>query len=218
MVTMTELPADERDQEATADGFVMTSIGARWGPVYLAASDRGLVAVDLLSTEAAFRARLELRFGARGPIDLVHDGGLVAGPAPRHAHLRAAAPAVSAALDGRPAALGDLRIDLSDRTAWDRAVLACVRSIPWGQTRSYGEVARLIGRPGAARAVGGAIGRNPIGCVIPCHRVIAGDGSLGGYGGGWWGDRDRLLDLKSELLSAEGQHPRRRPSDTNPAR
>ena len=71
---------------------------------------------------------------------------------------------------------------------------------------SYGRLARAIGRPGAARAVGGSVGRNPIGLVIPCHRVIAGDGSIGGYGGSWFGDRDALLAVKRELLSLEGVH------------
>ena len=75
-----------------------------------------------------------------------------------------------------------------------------------GTTASYGEIARIIGRPGAARAVGGAVGRNPISLAIPCHRVIAGDGSLGGYGGGWWGGRQAGLDLKRELLDREGVH------------
>ena len=87
-------------------------------------------------------------------------------------------------------------------------MLGAVRGIPPGSTVSYGEVARMIGRAGAARAVGGAVGRNPIGLVIPCHRVIAGDGSLGGYGGGWWGGRQAGLELKRELLAREGVHVR----------
>jgi methylated-DNA-[protein]-cysteine S-methyltransferase len=62
----------------------------------------------------------------------------------------------------------------------------------------------MIGTPGAARAVGGAVGRNPVGLAIPCHRVIAGDGTLGGYGGGWWGGRAAGLELKRELLAREG--------------
>ena len=58
----------------------------------------------------------------------------------------------------------------------------------WGRTASYGEIARQIGAPRAARAVGGAVGRNPISLLIPCHRVIAADGTLGGYGGDGWGE------------------------------
>ncbi len=79
-----------------------------------------------------------------------------------------------------------------------------MRAIPWGSTASYGSIAVAIGRRGAARAVGGAIGRNPISLAIPCHRVIAGDGTLGGYGGGWWGSRELRLGLKRELLEREG--------------
>ena len=90
---------------------------------------------------------------------------------------------------------------------WDRRVLEGVRTIPRGATASYGEVARRIGKPGAARAVGGAVGRNPIGLLIPCHRVIAGDGTLGGYGGSWFGSREELLGLKERLLELEGVEP-----------
>ena len=109
---------------------------------------------------------------------------------------------------GDGAALTDLPIDLRGRPAWDRQVLEAVRGIGPGATASYGEVARMIGRPGAGRAVGGAVGRNPIGLVIPCHRVIAGDGTLGGYGGGWWGGRAAGLQLKRELLAHEGSQIR----------
>ena len=97
-----------------------------------------------------------------------------------------------------------LPLDLSGASAWDRAVLDGVRRIPWGATESYGGVARMIERPGAARAVGGAVGRNPIGVIIPCHRVIAGDGTLGGYGGDAWGSHRERQELKRDLLRVEG--------------
>jgi methylated-DNA-[protein]-cysteine S-methyltransferase len=87
---------------------------------------------------------------------------------------------------------------------WDRAVLSGVRRVPFGEVTSYGRLATAVGRRGAARAVGGAVGRNPVGLLIPCHRVIAGDGSLGGYGGSWFGSREELLALKSQLLAHEG--------------
>jgi methylated-DNA-[protein]-cysteine S-methyltransferase len=76
-------------------------------------------------------------------------------------------------------------------TAFQRRVWSALQEIPYGETRSYLDIARSIGSPKAVRAVGGANGRNPIAVVIPCHRVIAADGSLGGYGGGL--DRKRLL-------------------------
>jgi methylated-DNA-[protein]-cysteine S-methyltransferase len=78
---------------------------------------------------------------------------------------------------------------------FDRAVWALLAEIPYGETRSYGELARALGRPDRARAVGSANARNPIPIVLPCHRVIGSDGSLTGYGGG--------LDLKRALLALE---------------
>jgi O-6-methylguanine DNA methyltransferase len=71
-------------------------------------------------------------------------------------------------------------------TPFDRQVWAALRMIPYGETRSYGEIARAIGSPGAPRAVGMASHRNPIGMLIPCHRVIGTSGKLVGYGGGLW--------------------------------
>lgn len=80
-------------------------------------------------------------------------------------------------------------------TDFQRAVWAALCEIPYGETWSYGELAARLGKPGAARAVGLANGRNPIPIVVPCHRVIGADGSLTGYGGGL--DRKRvLLDLE----------------------
>jgi methylated-DNA-[protein]-cysteine S-methyltransferase len=181
--------------------ILSASITAPWGPIRLAASSRGLVAVDQLVSTEDFSERLRRRFGAP-PLES-HEAA--PGAAARVA-LAAAIDAMRAFLAGDLDAIGDLPVDLEDRPAWDRSVLAAVRGIRPGTTASYGDVARMIGRAGAARAVGGAVGRNPVGLVIPCHRVIAGDGSLGGYGGGWWGGRQAGLDLKRELLSREGVH------------
>lgn len=83
-------------------------------------------------------------------------------------------------------------------TPWQRRVWAGLGEIPYGETISYGELARHIGSPGAARAVGLANGRNPIGIVVPCHRVIGADGRLTGYGGG--------LPRKELLLALERGH------------
>jgi methylated-DNA-[protein]-cysteine S-methyltransferase len=81
-------------------------------------------------------------------------------------------------------------------TQFQQTVWAALREIPYGETAGYGELAARIGRPGAARAVGLANGRNPIAIVVPCHRVIGSGGSLTGYGGG--------LERKRYLLSLEG--------------
>jgi methylated-DNA-[protein]-cysteine S-methyltransferase len=110
-----------------------------------------------------------------------------------------------------PAALGDVRTQLceyfaGERTAFDtplamhgsefeRRVWSALREIPYGETASYGEIARRVGRPSAARAVGMANGRNPIAVIVPCHRVIGADGTLTGYGGG--------LECKRLLLELE---------------
>ena len=158
-----------------------------------------MVALDQLVSVEAFVDRLQRRFGVV-PVDI--DDAPSGTPALET--LTAAIAAVRAYLAGDLEALDGLPIDLDDRPDWDRSVLAAVRGIRPGTTASYGDVARMIGRGGAARAVGGAVGRNPVGLVIPCHRVIAGDGTLGGYGGGWWGGRQAGLELKRELLAREG--------------
>lgn len=90
------------------------------------------------------------------------------------------------------------------------AVWETLRRIPYGETRSYGDVAREVGRPLGAQAVGQAVGRNPLAIVVPCHRVIATDGTLGGFGGGGLDleERLQLLDLKRRLLLLEGVHVR----------
>ena len=85
-----------------------------------------------------------------------------------------------------------------DGTAFQRRVWKALCSIPYGQTRSYGEIARQVGSPRAARAVGMANHDNPVCIVVPCHRVIAGDGSLGGYAVG--------LKTKSAILDLEKAH------------
>lgn len=80
-------------------------------------------------------------------------------------------------------------------TPFQKMVWECLREIPYGRTRSYGDVAKDIGSPRASRAVGMANGRNPISIFIPCHRVIGADGCLAGYSGG--------LDIKEKLLDLE---------------
>lgn len=83
-------------------------------------------------------------------------------------------------------------------TEFQQSVWQALLAIPYGETRSYGEIARTIGQPTAARGVGAANGSNPIALIVPCHRVIGADGSLTGYGGG--------LPLKRALLAHEAEH------------
>ena len=87
------------------------------------------------------------------------------------------------------------KLDSAVGTAFQRSVWEAARLIPYGETRSYAWVARQIGRPRALRAVGQALGRNPLPVIVPCHRVVAGDGGLGGFSGG--------VEMKRYLLSLE---------------
>ncbi|MGW1891394.1 methylated-DNA--[protein]-cysteine S-methyltransferase [Streptomyces sp. NPDC002004] len=89
----------------------------------------------------------------------------------------------------------DLTLRL-DGTPFQQRVWEQLRLIPYGETRSYGELAEALGSPGASRAVGLANGKNPIGIIVPCHRVVGANGSLTGYGGG--------LERKQRLLDFEG--------------
>ena len=98
--------------------------------------------------------------------------------------------------DGDLAAIADLPVRFDRGTAFQQEVWAALRTIPLGETISYAELAEMVGRPTGYRAVGSANGQNPVGIVVPCHRVIASDGTLGGYAGG--------LDRKRWLLAHEG--------------
>lgn len=102
--------------------------------------------------------------------------------------------------------LRDFDVPLDGRgTAFQRTVWQALCTIPYGTTETYGSLARLIGRPGASRAVGLANGRNAIGIIVPCHRVVGSDGSLTGYGGG--------VDRKRWLLEHERRHASAPPED-----
>jgi methylated-DNA-[protein]-cysteine S-methyltransferase len=169
---------------------------APWGPVHVAATSRGVAAVELLTPTERFVESVAARLHRSvEPARNVNDGA--AELAERTVD------AIEAYLGGSAASF-DLPIDLDGRANWDQQVFAGLRGVTWGSVTSYGRLARRIGRPGAARAVGGAVGRNPLALIVPCHRVIAGDGSLGGYGGAWWGAQDEMLDIKRTLLALEG--------------
>jgi methylated-DNA-[protein]-cysteine S-methyltransferase len=98
----------------------------------------------------------------------------------------------------------DLSLDLRG-TEFQEDVWKAIHAIPWGRLTSYGRIAKSLGRPKAARAVGNAVGSNPISIVIPCHRVIWSNGGLGGFGRGF--DPARL-DIKRRYLFIEGILPR----------
>ena len=157
------------------------------GPLFLAASEKGLVALE---------------FDARLP------GQQTIRPNPRD--LRSASKAVR--FEGADARMSGYARELQEYFAGSRRdfsfpldlrgtefQLACWKAllaIPYGETRTYADIARAVGRPQGFRAVGMANNRNPVAIVVPCHRVIASDGTLCGYGGG--------LDVKRKLLQLEG--------------
>jgi methylated-DNA-[protein]-cysteine S-methyltransferase len=156
-----------------------------------------LRAVDWADHEDRMARLLRLHYGPGG-------FSLAPGrdPAGRTAALLAYLAGDLAALDGLPVATGG--------TAFQREVWAALREVPPGRTVSYGELARRLGRPGAVRAVGLANGANPVGIVVPCHRVVGSDGSLTGYGGGLW--RKRWL-LEHEGAALPLHRAQRQPAD-----
>lgn len=147
--------------------------------------DTSVGALTVTASDAGIRS---IAFGA-GPGAGGGAGGGAAG-----AHLDAAAAQLEDYLAGRLRVF-DLTLDLDGVSDFDRAVYDRMVRIPHGEVVSYGRLAEEIGRPGAARAVGGACNRNPVPIVVPCHRVVAADGTLGGYGGG--------LATKRRLLATE---------------
>lgn len=183
-------PRHERDQitlELSGDLGVganvrveLAQLPSPLGTIHLAVTSKGLCALDFDS-----EARL------RKQVQRTHPGARIElGDGARPAALR-----LAAYFDGDLHALKGLATDLVG-TAFQKEVWAALLSLKPGQTKSYGELAAAIGRPAAVRAVGGANARNPVALVVPCHRVIAADGTLGGYRAG--------LRRKAWLLRHEG--------------
>ena len=165
---------------ATATTVRYTSLRSAVGTLYIAATARGISNLGMGRTERAFGREIARQHRAAVVRD---DAGL--------APLRRA---LQAYLNGERRRF-DARLDLRRLTAFQRRVLQETARIPPGRLRSYGDIAERIGKPGAARAVGQALGANPIPILIPCHRVVAQDGP-GGFTGG--------LRLKRALLALEG--------------
>ena len=141
-----------------------------------------------LTIEATDQGVFGLTFGERGPAQ-------PAVSALARGHLEAARAALADYFAGRPPSLPALDLLGTD---FQRQVWRALLDIPWGEVRTYGELATALGRPGASRAVGAANGRNPVAILVPCHRVVAAGGQLGGYSGG--------LGVKRELLAHEAAH------------
>ena len=112
--------------------------------------------------------------------------------------------AIARLLDGEPEDLGEVVLDLTGIPEFNRQVYAVARTIRPGATLCYGDIAARIGQPGAARAVGRAMGDNPCPIVIPCHRVLAADGSLHGFSGyGGIATKRRMLQIEGALAPDE---------------
>jgi methylated-DNA-[protein]-cysteine S-methyltransferase len=173
-----------------------TEVSSPVGPVALAWKGAAVVALDMEEAQdrrgwktryvaggpmRRMRSRLEKRFG---PVEFVRLGG----DAPP-------AQALRQYFGGDLRALDRLRVDPGG-TPFQAKIWAGLRRIPAGRTMTYGELAAAAGRPGAARAAGGAVGKNPVAIIIPCHRIVGSDRRLTGFGGG--------LVRKRWLLEHEG--------------
>lgn len=135
--------------------------------------------------------------GPQGLTRLAYEADLTAdGPATAHPMLAALADDLDRYFAGEPLTFS-VPVDLGDVTAFTRQVLCACAKVAYGATTSYGALAAAVGRPGAARAVGRALGTNPVPIVVPCHRVLRGNGALGGYSSG--------LGRKRFLLALEGK-------------
>lgn len=154
------------------------------GKLYLAATPKGLCALSFDRAEdlGAFLADCERKYGVLP----VHQENPI---------LTTAKKELDDYFAGRLRSFS-VWIDLHEGSPFDRTVWQALLTIPYGETRSYKWLAGAVGKPKAARAVGSANGRNHIAIIIPCHRVIAAGGGLGGYSGG--------LDIKRTLLGVEG--------------
>ena len=174
-----------------------TTCPAPWGVVHVATTATGIVAVGLDEETPAFVDGLARRL--HGTILPAEDGDV---PVAWRATLNEATRQIREFFAGERQGF-DVPIDLrvSD---WDRLVLTGAARLQFGETASYGELARRIGRPGAAQAVGGAMGRNPVPILIPCHRIIGAGRTIGGYGGSTFADRRAALGIKRRLLALEG--------------
>jgi AraC family transcriptional regulator of adaptative response/methylated-DNA-[protein]-cysteine methyltransferase len=153
------------------------------GTALVAASARGICMVELGANERSLEAKLRAEF-PNADLQRVDAG--------RDAFLAPRVRAVADALAGKRV---DVDVDLLG-TAFQKKVWDALMRIPSGETRSYADIAAELGAPSAARAVAGACARNRIAVLVPCHRVVRGDGSVGGYR---WG-----LPLKRRLLQREG--------------
>ncbi len=151
--------------------------------VFVASTEKGVCSIDFHTSEKEFLKYLERRFSSPKIIKNPQANQKVVSQLKKY-------------VEGRLKDF-DCSLDLGG-TPFQRKVWAALMKIPYGETRSYLDIAKAIGHPKAFRAVGNANGTNPVPIIVPCHRVIESDGGLGGYGQG--------IDVKKKLLDFEKAH------------
>lgn len=167
---------------ATTHSFRYATLRSPVGPITVVESDKGVAAIDFGEPSAeALEARLRSAVGGEVALQ-------------KRARLRATTE-IAEYFRGRRRTFG-VPMDLCLAGDFQRRVLRQLASVRFGQLTTYGELAKRVGKPGAARAVGVAMAKNPLPILVPCHRVVASDGSLGGFSGG--------LDVKRKLHTHEG--------------
>ena len=157
------------------------------GSLWLAASEKGLVTVRFDNNSAQFLANLLLDINTQEPPNIIHD----------ESKLEPYTTSLSSYFAEKKPITPDLPVDLSDQTSFQQEILTLIRQIPFGAVQTYGELATATNNPNAARAIGQVLRRNPVPIIIPCHRVLNADGTLGGYGG-IMGSQRKIALLKHE--------------------
>jgi len=160
-----------------------TKLASPWGPIFLAGTEQGVCSCEFLKGKDIVNVPSHLQ-------KVNHHAAIQEDPQP----LTSAIDRLNRYFAGEPEKL-DLPLDLHG-SQFQREVWSALRQIPAGKVATYGDIAARVGRPRGARAVGQACGRNPVVLFVPCHRVVAANGGLGGFGSG--------LSLKEALLRHEG--------------
>lgn len=140
------------------------------GPIHMVADGGTLIALEFGDVEHRLMPMMRARFGSAPPLEPVDD-------------MTEIAAAIRSYFAGDIRAIDGIATD-GGGTEFQQSAWAALRTIPPGEVRTYGEMAALLGRPNAARAVGSANALNPVSLVVPCHRLIGSNGALTGYGGG----------------------------------
>lgn len=176
------------------DTLVYTTHATRIGTLLLVASNKGLRYVTLLSTPGEADEKLRALGETTPPTRLVE----------AHGFLESACKAVDAFLSEGTALT--LPVDFAHGTPLQRAVWLALTKIPYGETISYTTLAERVGFPRAVRAVASACGANPVPLAVPCHRVVAKDGTLGGFSLGGVGVKEKLLAIEAKARFGRGEN------------